>query len=936
MRWLRLAPWRRGPTLLLRRPGVAVALFAAALVATLPAAAAPLFLSSAEHATLHRQITETCPWRVGGQVNGPIAPSNPLRFRPLLGPDSVVGVARYQGRKEVLAAHAVPGLSAPVSTAYGDLDARPVDRPLPLPDLAGIRLLTREGFEQHVEVVEGPVGQGLWIPHEHAEQQGLRVGDLVRLTPRRALGTWQPPEVPNVTDRPLTPGPSLPQPEPEPVVLPVAAIYRDLRTLPRQEFWCGVEEGYLGTPQEQANANISILPMVLVDEATFLTTGERTLIPATQIIEYRLTDPTLTAPEAAAVAARLTAVRDAAFADHPKLFPATDAADRTQFDSLLDRYQRRAALVRTGLLPPVLPITAAGTLVGLAVTSAAALFWVQRRRRELAVLAAHGVTPAGLGVKAVVEALPAVLAGTVAGWLAALGLVVGVGPARVLAPAAPPAAALAAAGVGLVALLLIGALAAGRTRELADARPVTHRGGWWRRVPWELLLVAGAPVAWLLLTSDQVIDEAAGGVGRVAHVPARLLVTPILAIVGGTLFAGRLAARWLARHGRLRTPTDPARFLAWRRSARAALATAVLAIATAVPVAMAVFGATATNSIRTTADAELRFGLGSDTVVSYPTGTARRLGELPPPPPPPAAVADRATEVLRLNQQQLDGVIVDVLAVDPDTFRAGAFWDERIPGPSLADAVARLGTGSPATVVASRRFAPGPATLYIRDEPVPVEVVATRPLPGAQSSYPMVMIHRDLLDRLEERGRDSFTPQLWIAGDPTGTLAAVAAAELPVSRISTVDDQRVGAVYEPVTYTFQYLMALSVFTGLIGAVGLLLYLESRTAAHRRAYVMLRRLGLRAGTHRRALLLEVGVPVLVGLAAGLAGAVGVAYAVRAGLDVNPERFPGAVIDLPGSLAVLITVTAVILAVAAGLVAHRRIARANPTEVLRDTV
>ena len=50
------------------------------------------------------------------------------------------------------------------------------------------------------------------------------------------------------------------------------------------------------------------------------------------------------------------------------------------------------------------------------------------------------------------------------------------------------------------------------------------------------------------------------------------------------------------------------------------------------------------------------------------------------------------------------------------------------------------------------------------------------------------------------------------------------------------------------------------FPGLIGAVGLLLYLESRTTAHRRGYVMLRRMGLTPGVHRRALILEVGAPV----------------------------------------------------------------------------
>jgi putative ABC transport system permease protein len=107
--------------LLVRRPGVALALLAAAMVAALPAAAAPLFLSSAQHATLHRQVGETCLWRVGAQFTGPAAPANPLSFRIGLGPDSVVGAARYHQRRAVLEADPVAGLTGPVSAGYADL-----------------------------------------------------------------------------------------------------------------------------------------------------------------------------------------------------------------------------------------------------------------------------------------------------------------------------------------------------------------------------------------------------------------------------------------------------------------------------------------------------------------------------------------------------------------------------------------------------------------------------------------------------------------------------------------------------------------------------------------------------------------------------------------------------------------------------------------------
>jgi putative ABC transport system permease protein len=923
MRLLRLAPWRRGPVLLARRPGVALALFAAALVAALPAAAALMFLSSAQHATLHRQIDETCLSLVGPSFAGYISPPNPYDFRGVLHEDSVVGRQRYEQRVAALADHSVAGLAPPVSTGLAYVDAELVDRPLANPDLTGLGLLARPGFEHEVEVLDGPAGTGLWLPHEHAQQQGIEVGDQLTLTHRFPdPGVW-------TTDQ-------LDEPDAEPitVTLPVAAIYRDLRTVPTTPYWCAVESVYAGSSSDQADPDAVILPTALVDSETLLATGEQARLAVDQLIELAPTDPDPTAPAAARLVADSEALRAAMYADHPQLFP-TDRFDDTRFYSELPRYERRAELVRTGLLPPVLPITAAGTLVGLAVAGAAAVFWVERRRQELAVLSVHGVGTGALGVKAVVEALPAVAAGAAAGWATAWALVAGVGPSQVLAPGTPAMAGAAAAAVGAVALLLIGGLAAAGARGLADTRPVSRGVAWWRRVPWELALVAAAPAAWLLFAGDEVADPEAGGVGTVVHVPARLLVAPILVIGGLAVFAARLTAGRLRASGLARTPRGPARLLAWRRSVRLAVTTAILAAATAVPVAMAIFGATATDSIRTTADAQLRYSLGSDTVIGYGREVDRQADGLPAVVAP-ASMAGRSTEVLRLQQQHLDGLIVDVLAVDPETFTAGAFWDGRIPGDGLDQAVAQLSAGDTPVVVASRRIPPGPATLTIRDEDLPVMVGDTRPLPGAQPSYPLILVDRDAIERhLSGQAFESFTLELWIAGEPETTLAQLADAGLPAGRVSTIDDQRRGALYEPVTYTFQYLIALSIFTGLIGVVGLLLHLESRTAAHRRAYVMLRRLGLRPAAHRRALLLEVGVPVVAGLLAGLAGAAGLAYGLRSGFDLDPGLFPAAVVAWPGPMAAAVCGAALAIATAASLLAHARIARAHPAEVLRDT-
>jgi putative ABC transport system permease protein len=175
--------------------------------------------------------------------------------------------------------------------------------------------------------------------------------------------------------------------------------------------------------------------------------------------------------------------------------------------------------------------------------------------------------------------------------------------------------------------------------------------------------------------------------------------------------------------------------------------------------------------------------------------------------------------------------------------------------------------------------------------------------------------------------------QLWV-GATRPPYAELAAAALPLARLASIDDLRAGAVYEPVTFTFQYLIALSVFTGLIAVVGLLLYLESRTAVHRRAYVLLRRLGLRSRAHRRALVIELGAPVLVGLIAGLGLAAGLAAMLGGEFEVDHGSPPNAILVLPWAMVTVVCVTPLVIAAVAASFAHHRVRRANPSEVLRD--
>ena len=94
--------------------------------------------------------------------------------------------------------------------------------------------------------------------------------------------------------------------------------------------------------------------------------------------------------------------------------------------------------------------------------------------------------------------------------------------------------------------------------------------------------------------------------------------------------------------------------------------------------------------------------------------------------------------------------------------------------------------------------------------------------------------------------------------DRRGPDRVQADTSLAISRITIAKDLYADSLFEPITYTFQYFVAIALLTGLVVAVGLLLYLESRTVPHRRAYIMLRRMGLRPRTHRAALLWELSI------------------------------------------------------------------------------
>ncbi|MBK1782828.1 ABC transporter permease [Prauserella sp. ASG 168] len=861
--------------MLLRRPVVALAVAAAALLVALPAAAAPLFLASAGNATLRQLTDASCSWQSGLQLSAavpmsptPEAPDDPTGAELV---DRRVDTVREQTRD-------LPHLSEPVVT----LSTGAAVSPAADPDQSVVTLVARDGFAGHVDVVEGGDGPGVWLPDRFARTQGLSAGDRVTLFGEDGGTSTR-----------------------------VAAVFRDLRSVPEQPYWCSLRETIHGTPL----GNAPVYPVALAPRDEVLSVAENG--DAGMRIERAVDTEGLTTVGGRPTAEGLDRLRATTVASpEPGIFD-DSAPYGAAFTSSLGDMVNRSELVLAALTGTVVPLAAAGTLAGLVIAAAAGAFWADRRRAELTVLSARGVGPVALGGKAALETAGAVVLGAVAGWAGAHGLVAAVGPSPLVTPGATRASLVAAAVALVAALAAVAGVAGFRAGRLHDTRPARHRR--WARVPWEVLPLGAAVACWFALDSDVQV-RAAEAVGTVARIPPRLIVAPVLLAIGLAMLGARLV-RWVLTRLRTRalTMNRPAAFLALRRVSAAPLVASVLVGAVAVPVALAGFGATVTGSVDRTMHAESQLIVGADAVLT--------LEERAPVPP---ELAGRAGVVTRYVDARLGDTTVHVLGVDPETFAAAAFWDPALPGPALTELLDRVAEPGGAAVAGVAAEDAG-SVLTIRDGHRELTLTAVAQLPGKQAGYPLVLVDRALLEELAPTAQS----QLWARGDPDEIVAAASAAGLPVSAVARAEDVQASGVYAGITYTFDFLAAVSLLTGVVIVVGLLLYLDARSRARRSASVLLRRMGVGAAAHWRALLLEVGGLLLAGFAAGTALAAVVIALTAADYDLDPGTAPGTLVAVPWPVVAVLAVATALTAVLASAAAQRAASAARPSEVLRDT-
>ena len=875
-RWLRIVatpPWRRAPLLVGRSPALAVGVAVAAFVLGLAGASRPLFSASAGRASLHQDLEEGCAFEIGLRVERPVpigADDDPLAAGSAAlahAVDPIDGVAP--------AVVSVFGGTATIARA-GAADGT----------TAGVQLLHRDGFADHVEVVAGGEGPGAWVPDTVAEPLGVGPGDEIELVD--GGGT----------------------------TLPVAAVYRDLRE-GRDAWWCSLRYTF----EARSAGGFPPPPAVMVDDLPRVVAeagGTGVLVwwehpPVAD--RWDLETATRATARLRAVADRTNdRVTDLARA----LGPGTSTVDRP---ASVEKAQGATTAVESVAGP-----VAWGTIgVALTMLLTAARSWLSRRSQQVTVLTLRGAGPVAVGLKAVGELLPALVVGVAAGVGAALAVT------RTVAPDPRVEGGALAEGLVVVGLAALAAVAAVVVVVATGARRVgVGSGGAAPRrtlLPWEPVVLAVAAAALY-----EVQSRPASGDGRIDGL---LLVFPLLLLAGGSGAVARvvLSRRVLAAVAN-RAPT--AGWLAARRLAAGRARVVLIVTGAAISIGIVVFAGATSASVRATADAKALLGDGARQIVRLSVHADRPVD---PPIPGASTLVTRTTEssVLRAGHDR-----ADVLGVDPATFADAAFWDDSFADRSLGsllDAIALppdAGPGTAAPAVAVGAGLPDRFVVTLDGEEgvreVEVEVVdRADAFPGFEASRPrpLVVIDRAALDRVGV----VESPEVWLSDDSASVPDRLEDASLSIVYSRRAATDVTGTLLQPQVWAIDYLEVIGLAAGLVTVAGLGLHFAADAERRRLGAALARRLGLSSGQVVGATVVEVGAILAAGLVLGVGLAWTAVRLVFGRLDPVPNTPPDPLLRYDLGLVGVCALVALVVAVVVTLVVERRSARSSLPELLR---
>jgi putative ABC transport system permease protein len=884
---LSLAPWRRAPWLLWRRPGVLVPTAGACAVLAASFASVPLFLSSAGTEAVELQAAERCPRDTGATYLIPPKPGSQLGA-----PDPFTRLADMLGP----------------SIQWGRLETS-LEGPDPS-QRTEVVVLFRDGALDHLDVVEGSARPGgVWVSDRVVEMAGVGRSTAAKLG-----------DVPT----------------------PVAGVYRDLAAgTIADPFWCAHRPDLLLRGPDLAPPP----PVVIADRETFFSLegsadsvvveaaweaplrSNLTVTEARVLVEELACDGTEAADLAWCAGGRPLVRSDpvptATLDDRQIESPDAATFVERYFGSSLPFVADRARAIQAAVGGGVWPVAVLAALAGAGLVAATALLWFDRRQREVALLTVRGLTPAAVALKAVLELAGALLLGSAAGVVLAFGLVVWVGPS----PTLESAAVVRASWLGAVALLLSALVVA---LVVAVRVPASHVGDrrrtWLRIVPWEVALGLATALSLMRLDEWGVPVSRGANVSRIDVVGLMfpvLFLTTMVAIVARVLVLALRPLRAISRNW------PSSMFLAVRRVARYRAAVIGMVAVSAVATGVLGYAATIQRSMDATLQAKAHTYLGSDVVVRVPQDEQI-----------PAALAGRSTVVELYRRAWVDLARreqVNVFAIDPASFAQAAFWDASLAPVSLEEILERLAAPLtagrvPALVVGIDVPAAAEAGIVTagRTRFEIAEIAEVQAFPGMRRGSPAMFV---AASALEDLGLSTLIRETWIRGERTEILSTLDEASTSYEETTTAAQVVDGVAFLTVSQTFGFMRSLGVTAALLVVGGVAVYFDARRRSRVLAYAFARRMGLTRRQHRRALLAEVLAGVGVGCWLGLVVALVGAGVTHERIDPLPSFRPDPLLRPASGLMVGLGLAALVVASIAAAIAQRTTDHDDTLEVLR---
>ena len=853
-------------------PPLFLAVAAAAAILAAAAAAAPMFVSETGTATLRVGLAAGRDEALVISKDGPLAPD----------------VADLRDRQLRAATAGLPVLTEPVETFWGGSEVA----------VAGpggqdtVRLATKTGFESHLEPVAGaPEPGGMWINAAASERLGASPGDTLTL----ALGERS-------------------------AEAPVAGIFAASHADP---FWTEMLSTVGGERDPDS--------LAVLDREAFLSLAAELEDAGHQSWTFAIeqgADRTLTLDLAGELADGIGRFeRDAANPDVPLGTVLSNPAVADLVTGAVRDAQDGLATVT----PPVETLALTGQLVALFGMMAAGVYGVRRRRIEMRYLDAKGITRRSLWLRSAVESVLPVAVGGAFGWLVTWWTIQRFGPAAAIEATAVRTSLRLSLIACVVAIAIVGsvtAIAAPRqAHETIEATGSQSRGGavWWE-VPLLVLAAAALYEIWTRGTS------AVSSVGGQVEVDRLLLLFPVLFMAGCAGLVVRGLGRLLL--GLRGTGSWPVPFyLASRRVSTAPRVALLLVTASTLAIGVLAYAGTAVLTIRESTRNKVLVSTGADVV-----GTT--------PGPIFAAEAGsglHSTNVLDVPFVRTDPTSetqVTLVGIEPDSFEAAAYWDPGFSDRPLADLLAEFDSQAeplPAIVVGGE-LPPGQEHLQLSGYQLPLRVVGTASaFPGRGRGLSVVVSAPALRTVLDEhdaalalRGAHY---QGWVDGR-TGLARAflITSGADPLSIVVAADKLETPAL-RALTWAFVFMELIGVVTAVIALIGLVLYLQARQRSRELSYALGRRMGLTAGAHRLAVVVEILLLLLTALVAGAVLALGTTALIYQRLDPLPDLPPDPALRVPVSLLLTIGLAIAVCAALGGWWVQHRAERANVGAVLR---